>query len=146
MRLPRNAKIFRGQLDVAPFAGVLFLLLLFIVLQSKLVFTPVIRIDLPEVAADTPGTAGPAIIVALDRAGQMYYDNQAVTSLADLRARLQTAVQQSTQPLTLELQVDQSVPMATMAPLLSVARQAGLRKAQLAARPRMEPIVKTTRQ
>jgi len=36
MRYPRNAKIFRGQLDVAPFIGVFFLLLLFVVMASLL--------------------------------------------------------------------------------------------------------------
>src|SRR5687767_14895355 len=39
MRFPRNAKIFRGQLDMAPLAGVLFLLLIFILLSS-LVYIP----------------------------------------------------------------------------------------------------------
>ncbi len=47
MRLPRNAKIFRGQLDAAPFAGVTFLLLLYLVFQSKLVFMPGVRIEMP---------------------------------------------------------------------------------------------------
>ena len=40
MRFPRNAKIFRGQLDAAPLAGVFFLLLIFFLLSSRLAFTP----------------------------------------------------------------------------------------------------------
>ena len=67
MKLPRNVKIFRGQLDAAPFASVAFLLLIFLVLQSKLVFTPglLLRIDAPEVPLDLPGTANPTVVVAV---------------------------------------------------------------------------------
>ena len=32
MKLPRNAKIFSGQLDAAPFAAIFFLLVLFVLL------------------------------------------------------------------------------------------------------------------
>ena len=47
MRFPRNAKIFRGQLDVVPLVGVLFLLLIFILLSS-LVYTPGIPFALDD--------------------------------------------------------------------------------------------------
>ena len=40
MKFARNAKPFTGQLDVAPFAGVFFLLILFLVLNSSLVPPP----------------------------------------------------------------------------------------------------------
>lgn len=46
MRFPRNAKIFRGQMDAAPAAGVFFLLLAFLALQSRMAFTPGLRLDL----------------------------------------------------------------------------------------------------
>lgn len=39
MRFARNARIFRGQLDAAPFAAVFFLLVIFMMLGS-LVYTP----------------------------------------------------------------------------------------------------------
>ncbi len=40
MRFPHNTKIFRGQLDAAPFVGVFFLLVIFLLFNSGLVFTP----------------------------------------------------------------------------------------------------------
>jgi biopolymer transport protein ExbD len=145
MRLPRNAKVFRGQLDAAPFAGLTFLLLLFILLQSKLVFTPVIPIDLPQVPGDLPGTASPTVVLAVDRSGQIYYESQAVTSLADLRARLRTAVHDSPEPLSLELQIDESATLKTTAPLLSLASELGVRHAWLVTRPKPQPIAKAGR-
>jgi hypothetical protein len=39
MKFPRNARIFRGQLDAAPFAIVFSCLLLFLLLSS-LLYTP----------------------------------------------------------------------------------------------------------
>ena len=54
MRFPHNTKIFRGQLDAAPFLGVFFLLLIFLLLNSSLVFTPGVEIQLPE-TANVPG-------------------------------------------------------------------------------------------
>ncbi len=145
MRLPRNAKIFRGQLDAAPFAGVSFLLLMFLVLQSKLVFTPSIRLDLPEVPVDLPGTAQPTVVVAIDRTGQLYYESQAVTNLVDLRNRLRTAVQHSAEPLTLEVQADKSATFETTFPVLSLAWETGIHEARFATRPRPEPIRQTSR-
>ena len=44
MKFPRNARVFRGQLDAAPFASVLFLLVLFLLVQSSLVFVPGVRL------------------------------------------------------------------------------------------------------
>lgn len=142
MRLPRNAKIFRGQLDAAPFAGVTFLLLLFIVLQSKLVFTPGIRVDLPETSVDLPGIPGASVAVAIDGNGQVYYDNQAIASLDDLRQRLREAVRKSKEPLTLEVMADKSATLETTAPILSLAGEAGMRRALLVTRPQLEPITR----
>src|SRR5579862_7365575 len=103
MKLPRNAKVFRGQLDAAPFASVAFLLLIFLVLESKLVFTPGVRvdIDLPEVAAVLPGTAQRTVVVAIDRTGLIYYEGQQISLLA-LKNRLRDQIQKSREPLALD--------------------------------------------
>ncbi len=81
VKLPRNARIFRGRLDAAPFATVLFLLLLFMMLLS-LVYTPGIRVplDLPT-AADLPGTDKLTLAVAIDANGQIYFENQPIEEL-----------------------------------------------------------------
>lgn len=145
MRLPRNLKIFRGQLDAAPFAGVSFLVLLFLALQSKLVFTPGIPIDLPEAGADLTGTPNLTVVVAVDRNGQIYYDSQAVITISDLRARLQALVQKSREPMTLEVQADKAATLEMTAPVLALATEIGMPQALLVTRPRTEPILKASR-
>ena len=90
MRFPRHTKVFRGQLDAAPYAGVFFLLTLFILLNSSIVFTPGLPIRLPE-ATNVPGVTGPTLAIAVDDGSRIYFDNQ-VTNEERLRQRLRDAV------------------------------------------------------
>lgn len=145
MRLPRNAKIFRGQLDAAPFAGVTFLLLLFLVFQSKLVFMPGVRIELPESGVDLPGIPGKSVVVAVDRSGQIYYQNQAVSNLVDLRQRLRADVEKAKEPVTLEVVADKTATLQSYAPLLSLAGEVGMRSALLVVRPPVQPLKSSSR-
>jgi biopolymer transport protein ExbD len=73
MKFPRNARIFRGQLDAAPFATVFFLLVIFLMLGS-LVYTPGVRLNLPT-GENLPGTDRPSVAVAMDANGRLYYEN-----------------------------------------------------------------------
>ena len=86
MRFPRHAKIFRGQLDPAPVAGVFFLLPIFLLLGS-LLYTPGVLIDLGKASADS-GLAKP---IAINRAGEISFDGKiykATNDLPQLRADL----------------------------------------------------------
>ncbi|MBI3850918.1 MAG: biopolymer transporter ExbD [Verrucomicrobia bacterium] len=133
MKFSRNAKIFRGQLDAAPFAGVFFLFVIFLVLAS-LVYTPGVRIQLPA-AADLAGTDHPTIAVAVDKNGQLYFENQLIQE-AQLKNRLKAAVQKSTEPLTLVVLADVEVKYTDQVRLLLLAREVGIKEALLATRPR----------
>ena len=132
MRFPRNKQIFRGQLDVAAFAGVFFILLIFVVLQSQLVFTPGVPIRLPE-AEDLPGVRGPTVIVAMDASGQCYLDNQ-LTSERTLQQRLVEEVLSARGPLTLVLQADKDVTREKLDRIGLLARRAGIKDVVLATR------------
>jgi len=222
MRFPRNARVFRGQLELAPFAGVFFLLVLFFLLHSSIVFTPGIRLHLTgneggasggeprrtvtvgsdaklhyqggvfdepgllqrlredtqsaaspgtlviqadpvrqrelvvrlrdaaralRLGVETPGIAiqlpqaesaggidGPTVAVAVNLSGQLYYEDQLITESA-LKARLQAAVRQSREPVTLVLLADQEVQYAEVVRLAALARQAGITQALQATRP-----------
>jgi len=135
MRFPRNKQIFRGQLDMAAFGGVFFILLIFVLLHSQLVFTPGIPIRLPE-ADDMPGVIGRSVVVSVDASGQYYFDNQ-LTHERLLRQRLQEEVAASREPLTLVIQADQQVSWEDLAKIGLLARKAGVRDAVLATRPRL---------
>jgi biopolymer transport protein ExbD len=133
MRFPRNRQIFRGQLDIAAFAGVLFILLMFVLLHSHLVFTPGVPIRLPE-AEDLPGVIGHTIVVAIDASGQYYFDNQ-ITHERLLRQRLAEEVTAARESVTLVIEADEAVSWSNLQKLAALARKAGVKDAVLATRP-----------
>ena len=137
MRFPRNKQIFRGQLDVAAFAGMLFILLVFILVRSQLVFTPGVPIRLP-VAEELPGVIGRAVVVSVDAMGQFYFENQ-LTQERILQTRLTTLAAEAPEPLTLIIQADEAVTTGRIMELVSLARQAGVKVGAWATRPPPAP-------
>lgn len=133
MRFPRNKQIFRGQLDMAAFAGVLFILLVFILFRSQLVFTPGVPIRLP-VAEELPGVIGRAVVVSVDARGQFYFENQ-ITYDRLLRSRLTSLAAEAPEPLTLIIQADEAASSGRVMELVSLARQAGVKVGAWATRP-----------
>ena len=217
MRFPRNAKIFRGQLDAAPLAGVFFLLVIFLLLAS-LLYTPgtpiqfssntvadvprknvsitkagkvlfenrtyptnlleqlrdvfknlapettlvlnaepgaprqiisqvqqmadvlSLRLDSPGVAIELPssqnsiGTDEPTVIVAVNLAGQFFFENQLITA-PQLKLRLTTLAKESPAPLTLVVLADKNVKYGVVQNLVQLAEEVGIKKGLSASRP-----------
>lgn len=132
MKFPRNARIFRGQLDVAPFAIVFLLLVLFMMLSS-LIYTPGVQLQLP-VANDLPGTDKPPLSVAVDRDGRLYFENQRVEEDA-LKMRLRYIVTNSSDPLVVLVHADETVALKRLVHLELLLRDAGISEARLATLP-----------
>lgn len=118
---------------MAAFVGVFFLLLIFVLLNSAIVFTPGVPIRLPE-AEGLPGISGDIVVVAVDAGGQFYFDNQ-VTSEESLRKRLGEEVNASRHPLTLVVEADKETKWDTLLRLSLLARKAGIRDVVPATRP-----------
>jgi biopolymer transport protein ExbD len=135
MKFPRNARIFRGHLDMAPFAAVFFLLAIFLTVGS-LVYTPGVRLQLP-LADNLAGPDKPApLSVAMDKSGQLYFENQLIAE-TDLKNRLREAARKSSEPLTMVIQADAGVSYERLFQLSLLARDAGISEAWLEALPRM---------
>src|SRR5882724_4318008 len=126
MKFPRNARIFRGQLDVAPFAIVFLLLVLFMMLSS-LIYTPGVHLQLP-VANDLPGTDTPTVSVAVDKEGKLYFENQ-LREESYLKTRLRNMVTNSAEPLVVLVHADESVSLKTLVHLELLLRDAGVSEA-----------------
>ena len=139
MRYPRNLKPFTGQLDGASFAGVFFLLTLFLMLHSYLAPPTGVRLRLPQVdLPNPPGLTHPLLVVAMDRDDQLYFDHQIIKE-TDLRTRLEERARQSKEPVTLLLQADESGRLGALTRVMAMARQAGIREVVVAARPPLFP-------
>jgi biopolymer transport protein ExbD len=133
MKFPRNARIMQGRLDAAPFATVLFLLVIFMMLGA-LVYTPGVRLQLPS-AEDLPGIDQPTISVAIDANGAYYYQNR-LFEAGQLTNELRKAVASSSEPLVLLVHADKRVSYDMLLHLSMLARQSGITNALLAALPR----------
>ena len=133
MKFPRNARIFRGQLDAAPFAAVLFLLVIFLMLTAR-IYTPGVVVHLP-VAEDLPGTDRPTIEVAIDSNGRLYFENQGILE-ADLRGRLRQKATEAKEPLTLIVEADKNATTEMLLHLELLARGVGITNSLLATLPR----------
>lgn len=133
MKFPRNARLLRSPFDMAPFAAVLFLLVIFLMLGA-LVPISGLPLRLP-VADNLPGTDKPAVTVAVDANGRFYFANQIVAE-DKLKSALKAAVQKSREPLTLVIQADKAVTYDQFIHLTLLARDAGIQNALLATLPR----------
>ncbi len=137
MKFPRNARIFRGQLDASPFVGVLFLVAIFLLLNSSLVFVPGVAIKLPE-AADLPGVIGPTVTVTVDSNRHLYFRSQIIKE-SDLQVELRKAALETKERQTLMLVTDKTVSVDMLVQLAKLARAAGLEEAILVTRPPAAP-------
>lgn len=140
MRFQRHLKPFTGRLDLAPFAGVFFLLVLFLLLQSQLAPLPGLRINLPMLEGTNVMTGpGASLVLTVDRNELVYFDHQVIGD-TDLRDRLQGKVKLSREPLTLLIQADETVKHAAIVRVAGLARQAGVSEVIIGTRPSLFPI------
>ncbi len=139
MKFPRHVTIFRGQLDMTPFAGVFFLLVMFMMVAS-LVYTPGARLELRLPRADgLAGTDKPSVAVAIDAEGRLYYENQWIEE-SELRRRLREVARRSAEPLTLVVQADKSVSYDRWLHLALLGREVGMADTLLATLPRQTAV------
>lgn len=133
MKFPRRARLLRNPFDATAYAGVFFLLVLFVAFGSRL-YTPGVKIVLPT-ADNLPGTGKPTVTVAMDQGGHYYFQNQIVEESV-LHAQLTNAVALATEPLVLVIQADKDVRHADLLKLALLARDAGITESLLATLPR----------
>jgi len=137
MKFPRNEKILRSPFEIAPFAAVFFLLVIFLML-SALLPTAGLQVQLqPPSANDLPGIDQPSVAMAIDSNGSLYFKNQIVTE-AQLQSGLSAAEKNSRAPLTLVIHADKSVSYDQLLHLTLLARGAGITNALLATLPRAD--------
>jgi len=137
MKFPRNEKILRSPFEIAPFAAVFFLLVIFLML-SALLPTAGLQVQLqPPSANDLPGIDQPSVAMAIDSNGNLYFKNQIVTE-AQLQSGLSAVEKSSRAPLTLVIHADKSVSYDQLLHLTLLARGAGITNALLATLPRAD--------
>jgi biopolymer transport protein ExbD len=130
MRFPRQARIFRGQIDAVPVVGVFFLLLIFLLLKSSLVFQPGVPI---EFAKPVESSSSPSSVrsVRLNAKGQFIYGGRIFRDreLSDRLARLKERIRADFQAApggTLLVTTEPGVSHELVVRIRNLARELGL--------------------
>ena len=124
MKFPRNAKVFRGQLDVAAFG--VFSHCVHAGVQYPVVHSPGVEIQLPEVLdARVQGVEPPVINVAVDAQGTIYFESQ-IIERASFKNRLSHVVAQFEKPPTLIIQGDANADLSMVLNLCELASKTGV--------------------
>jgi len=128
MKFPRSTRLFRGQLDLAPFLCVLFLLAAALMLRDFLVLPRGARLELPAAASPVAAVAGERFwVIALDASRRLYFENQ-ITDRDQLLRDLGRRAGRDGAGATVLIQADRSVPYGDLAALAALVRQAGLNR------------------
>ena len=138
MKFPRNAKILRSHFDVAPFAAVFFLLVIFVMLADIMPTAgiPLHSLQPPE-AANLPGPDTPSVAMAVDANTNFYFENQIVNERV-LMTSLRFATNAAHGSLTLIVHADKAVTYDTLVHLTLLARQCGITNVWLATLPGLD--------
>jgi len=102
MKLPRNTRIFRGQLDVAPVACVFFMTALLLFLHSQIAFIPGIRLDL----SPSRDTNKPSLFIDADKI--FHFAGEAMSQQGFIK-RLRADAEKNRAPDTILFQTEQGV-------------------------------------
>jgi biopolymer transport protein TolR len=132
-RLERNsAPAPMSDINMTPLIDVMLVLVVIFILTAPLLAAS-IRLDLPRSQAARVATAPHTVRIALDKGGQLYFNQQPV-ALPDLQQRLIDAAQIDAQT-EVQLRADESVPYGQVVAVISAAQQAGLSRIGFVAKP-----------
>ncbi|EJM98173.1 biopolymer transporter ExbD [Herbaspirillum sp. YR522] len=114
-----------ADINVTPMVDVMLVLLVIFIISAPL-FTHAVKLDLPT-ASSAPAPEKPeTVTIAIDAAGKLYWNDQAV-GMDALDARLASAAARQPQP-ELQLRADKSTRYEIIAEVMSAAQGAGLTK------------------
>jgi biopolymer transport protein ExbD len=122
MRYPRNIKIFRGGVDAAPFAGLFFATVLFLVLLYSHVFFPGVPIELSDVEGPPEASAR---TVAVLKNGNVRFLGETV-DMAGFQSTLKEHMQKGDLPRRVVLESEPGVDEQLPKRVENLLRDAGL--------------------
>jgi len=121
-----------SDINMTPLIDVMLVLVVIFILTAPLLASSV-RLDLPKTDAAKPQEAVRFVQVALDKAGQIYLNDQAL-ELVVLQQRLMEVALQNPQA-EIQLRADESVPYGQVVAVMGAAQKAGLSRIGFVAKP-----------
>jgi len=131
MTFRTHCQISKGLVDAAPLVNVVFLLLLFFVLNSSFVMVPGVKVDLSSSSMGLTYVF-PSIVVTAARDDLLFFNDQPIT-MDKLEQTLRDAVQQG-HGHDLIIKTDQQVSQGIVMQIMATATRAGITTVNMAAR------------
>ena len=112
-----------SDINVTPLVDVMLVLLVIFIITAPLMASS-IKLDLPRTDAGQPTDTPKFVSLAVDAAGKVFLNDQAVTT-EELATRLGQAAAAS-RDTEVQLRADQTVPYGKVVELMGIANKAGL--------------------
>lgn len=133
MTLKTHCQISKGLIDAAPLVNVVFLLLLFFVLNSQFVMQSGFPVVLPSSGELPVRNSFQSLVVTVARDDLLFFNEQPLP-IDKLEQALREAVQQG-RGRELIIKADRQVSNGTVVEIMSAANRAGITMVNMAARP-----------
>lgn len=114
-----------ADINVTPMVDVMLVLLVIFIITAPL-FTHAVKLDLPSAQSAPAPTEPTTISLAIDNAGTIFWNNDAITQ-NELAAKLTLAAKQQPQP-QLQLRADKNTRYEIIAQVMAAAQTNGLSK------------------
>ena len=124
-----------ADMNVVPLVDVMLVLLVIFIVTAPLL-THAVKVDLPKASSSPNLTKPDNVQVAIDSAGQVYWNGEVVAAAA-LSERLRAAASVSPQP-ELHLRAERSTPYEKVAEVMSAAAREGLTRIGFVTNPASE--------
>ena len=121
-----------SDINMTPLIDVMLVLVVIFILTAPLL-TSSLRLDLPRTDAAKPQGAVGSVLVALDKAGQLYLNDQP-TTLQDMRRSLSEMAAKNPQA-EVQLRADAAVPYGRVVEVMGAVQNAGLNRIGFVAKP-----------
>ena len=128
----RNDQEAMSEINVTPLVDVMLVLLVVFIVTAPLL-TQSVGVNLPKTVAAAPPPQTPVTMVSVDAAGEIYLDKEKMN--ADQLAEKLTSRHRENPELTVQFEVDETVPYGKAAEVLAIAQHAGITKVSLQTRP-----------
>ena len=120
-----------GNLLLTPLIDMIFLVVIFFMINATMAMNPAIKIDLPE-AYTAQSVLTKEVVVTIKPSGMVYIGNKPI-NMERYPAEIKRAVRKSKKDEIL-LQVDESVKYKYVLNVLDLSRLAGIKKVSMAAK------------
>ncbi|HCY15163.1 MAG TPA: biopolymer transporter ExbD [Curvibacter sp.] len=121
-----------SDINMTPLIDVMLVLVVIFILTAPLLASS-LRLDLPQAETARPQETPQVVQVALDQAGQVYFQDQPL-ALEALQLRFADIARQNAQA-EVQLRADEAVPYGRVVAVLDAAHKAGLSRIGFVAKP-----------